>query len=201
MLGQSQSGSRAVSMDQSQFFLGAIQAVADESIMDFNHKLIPELIKMKFGPQDAYPQFKITGISDKAGKELADALSNLAHSQYIQPDDETEEHLRRRFGIPKKSEKGVRVVQAAARGKGPAEESRAGQPRPPEPEEENEPIQASEFAIPEERRYPIGTVASAADALRRCIGKPGEAIATRNILKKYPGLKPAAEALKKKSFA
>jgi hypothetical protein len=47
----------------------------------------------------------------------------------------------------------------------------------------------------------MGTIASAADALRRCVGKPGESQATANILKKYPGLKKAFEAVKKKPSA
>lgn len=115
LLGSTQSGSRAVSMDQSQFFLGAIQYLAEESVKPHNHKLIPELVKMKYGPQEAYPQLKITGIQDKAGKDLAEALKNLAESQFIQPDDPTEEHLRKRYGLPKKSDQGVRIVKAPAR--------------------------------------------------------------------------------------
>ncbi len=112
LLGSTQSGSRAVSMDQSEFFLGAIQYVADEAVSPHNHKLIPELIKMKFGPQESYPTLKVTGISDKAGKELADALKALAEGQIIQPDDAMEEAIRPRYGLPKKSDKGVRIVQA-----------------------------------------------------------------------------------------
>ncbi len=114
LLGSTQSGSRAVSMDQSEFFLGSIQHVADEAVNPFNHKLIPELIKMKFGPQKAYPQLKITGISDKAGLELAQSLKLLAESQWIQPDDDSEVAIRKRYQLPKKSDKGVRVVKAPA---------------------------------------------------------------------------------------
>lgn len=112
LLGSTQSGSRAVSMDQSQFFLGAIQYVADEAVSPINHTLIPNLIKMKFGPQEKYPLLTVSGISDKAGLELGNTLKALAETQYIQPDDELEEHLRKRFSLPKKSDKGVRFVTA-----------------------------------------------------------------------------------------
>lgn len=190
MLGQSQSGSRAVSMDQSQFFLGAIQYIADESVKGINHTLIPNLIKMKYGPQDAYPVLKITGISDKAGKELADSLKALAEGQFIQPDDELEEHLRQRFGVTKKSDKGVRIVK-------PQDSMAAMSPN----EVEGEPIKASEFAIPEERRYPIGTASQAADALRRSVGKPGASVARANILKRWPTLWALDEAIEAKHRA
>lgn len=112
LLGSTQSGSRAVSMDQSEFFLGGIQYIADESISAINHKLIPQLIRMKYGPQEAYPRMKISGISDKAGKELAEALAHLTTSQVIQPDDVLEAHTRKRYQLPKKSDIGVRIVQA-----------------------------------------------------------------------------------------
>lgn len=112
LLGSTQSGSRAVSMDQSEFFLGGIQYVADTACGSINHKLIPQLIKMKYGPQAAYPRLKISGISDKAGGELADALNKLATGQVIQPDDDLEAHVRRRYQLSKKSDKGVRIVQA-----------------------------------------------------------------------------------------
>jgi hypothetical protein len=114
LLGSTQSGSRAVSMDQSEFFMGAIQYVADEAVSPFNHKLLPQLVRMKYGPQEAYPRLKVTGISDRAGKELADALKALAEGQVIQPDDVLEAHVRRRYQLPEKSDQGVRLVKAPA---------------------------------------------------------------------------------------
>lgn len=112
LLGSTQSGSRAVSMDQSEFFLGSLQYIADECVSAINHKLIPQLIRMKYGPQESYPKMKVTGISDKAGKELADALKALAEGQIVQPDDMLETHVRRRYQLPEKSDHGVRLVQA-----------------------------------------------------------------------------------------
>jgi hypothetical protein len=114
LLGSTQSGSRAVSMDQSEFFMGSLQYIADEALAPFNHKLIPEIVRMKYGPQDAYPIAKVNGISDRGGKELAESLKLLAESQVVQPDDELEEHTRRRYKFPKKSPKGVRFAKPPA---------------------------------------------------------------------------------------
>lgn len=112
-LGITSSGSgRALSMDLSLFFLGAIQHIADEACMPINHRLIPDLIDMKYGKQEAYPKMKVSGIADKAGKELADSLKALAESQIIQPDDRLEGNMRKRMGLPEKSDQGVRIVQA-----------------------------------------------------------------------------------------
>lgn len=114
LLGSTQSGSRAVSMDQSEFFLGSIQYLADEAVSALNHKLIPDLIKMKFGPQAAYPRLQITGIQDRGGKEFAESMKLLAEAQVIQPDDDLEAHVRRRYNVPKKSDQGVRIAKPPA---------------------------------------------------------------------------------------
>lgn len=111
LLGQTGQGSQALSMDQSQFFLSAIQTVADVIADAHNHYTIPALIKMNFGPQLKYPKLKCTGLSDKAGAELATALKDLAQAQVIRPDDELEEHIRRRYSLSPRSDKGVRLVK------------------------------------------------------------------------------------------
>ena len=48
---------------------------------------------MNYGPRDKYPKLKFSGISDKAGKELAEILSILSTSQILTPDDKLEKHL------------------------------------------------------------------------------------------------------------
>ncbi len=55
---------------------------------------------MNFGPQDKYPILKVSGITDKAGSELATLLKSLVDGKMLTPDDRLEEHLRKRYGIP-----------------------------------------------------------------------------------------------------
>lgn len=107
-LGQSGSGSYALSFDLSDFFLGGIEHIADQIAEVFNQGPIREIIDLNFGPQDEYPEMKVSGISDKAGAEFAKILKDLSDSNYITPDEPTEEHLRRRLGLPKMSEVGRR---------------------------------------------------------------------------------------------
>lgn len=171
LLGSTQTGSRAVSMDQSEFFLGSIQHVADTACEPLNHKLIPELIKMKFGPQEAYPRLCVSGISDKAGKELADALKALAESQWIQPDDETEAHLRKRYQLPKKSDKGVRIVQAPKSMQQGDNVVTTDHPDKVEEKEKN--VQAAEFAVKSahDMRRSLGSNATTEAAVKLAEGR------------------------------
>ena len=101
-------GSYSLSFDQSDFFLGSLEHMADLVCEAFNKQIIPELIELNFGKQAAYPQLKFSGISDKAGKELAEVLKSLGDGKWIEPDLETEVHLRRRYGLPKKGTEDIR---------------------------------------------------------------------------------------------
>ncbi len=114
LLGQSGSGSYALSFDLSDFFLGGIEYLADLISEKFNQEVIPNLIKMKYGPQECYPQAKASGISDKAGKEFGELLKALSDGRWLTPDDPSEAHLRKRLGLPEASEKGRRPLPAAA---------------------------------------------------------------------------------------
>jgi hypothetical protein len=112
-LGMSGSGSYALSFDQSDFFLGALEHIAKIICEEFNSVLIPQLIKLNRGNRDAYPKLKVSGITDKAGKELADVVKILADGKIIVPDDQLEEHMRERYQLPKMSDIGKREVQPA----------------------------------------------------------------------------------------
>jgi len=111
-LGQSGSGSYALSNDLSDFFLSGIDHVAGKIESTLNRLLIPKLIMMNRGQRANYPTLKHSGVSDKAGKELAEVLKMLGETKFITPDDNTESHLRKRYGIPKASDIGKRIIDS-----------------------------------------------------------------------------------------
>lgn len=94
-------GSFALGTDLSDFFLTGIQNYANIITGVHNRKTIPELIKLNFGPQQAYPKMKATGINDKAGKELAEIISSLTTSQAIKSDSKLEDFVRKQYQLPK----------------------------------------------------------------------------------------------------
>lgn len=104
-------GSYALSQDLSDFFLSGIDHIAREITSKINTLLIPHLIKINFGPRAKYPKLKVSGISDRAGEELARILSMLATQKIIVPDDVLEDHLRKRYNLPMRSEDGQRTAQ------------------------------------------------------------------------------------------
>jgi len=113
-LGLSGTGAYALSNDLSDFFLSGIEHIAFKIESPFNQILIPSVVKLNFGPRKVYPKLKHSGLSDKAGKELAEIFTNLVNSKVIIPDDVLEDHVRKRFNFPERSLEGQRFNQPPA---------------------------------------------------------------------------------------
>lgn len=118
-------GSYALSNDLSDFFLSGINHIAKEICDEINQKLIPDLVKLNF-PNGKAPKLKVSGISDKAGKELSEILVALGGGKWLTPSDKDESHLRKRLGLPEQSDIGVRDTKPAAQSFGFAERIRLG---------------------------------------------------------------------------
>lgn len=99
-LGQSGSGSYALSFDLSDFFLGGLEYIAEQICETINNQLIPNLIALNFPNQKCLVELTASGISDRAGEELSRVIFNLVRSGTIKPDDRLEAHLRERYGLP-----------------------------------------------------------------------------------------------------
>lgn len=108
------SGAYALGTDLSDFFLTGIQNYANIISGVWNRKLIPNLIKLNFGEQPAYPQLKATGINDKAGKEIAEIIATLVDKQVFRADMKLEEYMRKQYKLPKADETTVRKKETPA---------------------------------------------------------------------------------------
>lgn len=97
-------GSYALGADRSDFFLSAIQYVADYIAEKFNNEIIPILIDVNFGPGHEYPKLTVADISDKAGIELANTLGTLVEKGVLLPDVAIEDMLRERYKLPARAE-------------------------------------------------------------------------------------------------
>lgn len=112
-LGANGRGSFALSEDLSDFFLSGLEHVAQEVCDKVNTHLIPMLMNMNRPGRGKLPLLKHSGITDKAGKEMADTMVALAGAKIIIPDDPLEDNVRKRFNWPGRSQQGQRQDQAA----------------------------------------------------------------------------------------
>ncbi len=115
-LGQNGVGSHALSTDLSTFFMGSIDHTAAIVSDEVNSVLIPLLVKLNRGPKAVYPKLKHSGISDRAGKELAQTLQFLRDGDFVTPDDQLEVNLRKRIGLPKMDPTTARAKAPGAAG-------------------------------------------------------------------------------------
>lgn len=105
MLGaKGNSGSFALGTDLSAIFLGGIQHIGYGIAEKLNNELIPEIVKAKYGERDKYPELTVSGIADKAGKDLAEILSTLAEKGLIQVSSNMQRHVHERYDLPEVDE-------------------------------------------------------------------------------------------------
>lgn len=99
-------GSYALSEDQSSLFLLSLTALANQICDVFNRHVIPELVDLNFDVAEGqrYPKLTFQKLGEVKYEELASSLSTLTGSGLITPDFETEDHIRKLFDLPKKSE-------------------------------------------------------------------------------------------------
>lgn len=101
-LGATDSGSRALSEDQSELFLQAIEAIAEQIAGTINKHAIKQLVDLNFGEQDVYPELTFTGISRADVEKLANAYSTLIMSEGIKAGEADEQYFRELLGLPER---------------------------------------------------------------------------------------------------
>jgi len=99
-LGDTESGSKALSEDQSDLFLLSLVAVANQIKDTINRFLIPELVDYNFDDVKEYPKltFEKLGVVDY--EKIANILSSLASSELLTKDEDLEDYLRTTLNLP-----------------------------------------------------------------------------------------------------
>jgi len=98
---QGNSGSFSLGSDLSDLFLTGIQYIANGIIAErINLDLIEQIVKAKYGEQDNYPKLRVTGINDKAGKELAEIVASLLDKDAIQASTRLQRHMHKVYKLP-----------------------------------------------------------------------------------------------------
>lgn len=99
-LGDTESGSKALSEDQSDLFLLSLVAVANQIKDTINRFLIPELVDYNFDGVKEYPKitFEKLGVVDY--EKISNILSTLAGSELLTKDEDLEDFLRTTLNLP-----------------------------------------------------------------------------------------------------
>lgn len=98
-LGQTPNGSRALGETMVDFFVLALQAVADDIAVTATAEIVEDLVDLNWGPEEPAPRIVVGSIADE--QELtAEALQRLIASGAVQADDELEDYVRQHYRLP-----------------------------------------------------------------------------------------------------
>jgi hypothetical protein len=93
-------GSFALSKDQSRLFILSLQYVATYVADIITKYAIERLIDINFGPQEYYPQLKVSKIGEVDYQTLASSLQSLVTAGLITADPGLEDYLRDNMSLP-----------------------------------------------------------------------------------------------------
>lgn len=99
-LGDTESGSKALSEDQSDLFLLSLVAVANQIKDTINRFLIPELVDYNFDGVKEYPKITFEKLGSVDYEKIANILSSLASGELITKDEDLEDYLRTKMNLP-----------------------------------------------------------------------------------------------------
>ena len=107
-LGAGQSGSRALSTDQTDLFLQSLEAVAKTIADVFNKYAIPQLVDFNFDNVKKYPKLSYNGISRVDVEKLSTAYQRLSQTGALVPAENDEQFFRALMGLPEQDEEEVK---------------------------------------------------------------------------------------------
>lgn len=99
-LAQGNTGSFALSEDNSRFFNFTLQATAKYVASHWNRKIIPRLVKWNFGDVPFMPQLRFDSIGHINLKDLVDGIAKLGEKGMMMNSVETENHVREVLNLP-----------------------------------------------------------------------------------------------------
>ena len=151
MLGATATGSFALSTDQTDFFVMALEGWLGSIVQVLNDVAIPRLFKLNpFPGMTAYPKLAHGPITRRDGKLFAETLAQLATGMWVTPTPEDEEFLRHEYDLPERKAEDIEAEREAAKAEEEARllaeaEAKANQQLAPE-DGDTPPLQASELA-------------------------------------------------------
>lgn len=101
-LGATDSGSRALSTDQSDLFLQSLEAVANSVAETIQKYAVKEMVDLNFDNVENYPKIKYAGITRTDAEKLATAFSTFVTAGAIIPTDTDEDFIRELLQLPER---------------------------------------------------------------------------------------------------
>lgn len=99
-LGSAETGSYALSEDQSSLLLYSLNAVAQHIADTINHYAVQQLLDYNWAGLKAYPKLAFSPVGQRDVVKIVDAITKLTQAMVLTPGPEIETYLRQELGLP-----------------------------------------------------------------------------------------------------
>jgi hypothetical protein len=113
-LAQSQHGSRALGQQHGDFFLLALQNLADQVALNITNSSVRRLVAYNFGEDAPVPKLVAANVQSRDITELTDSLTKFAQAGLVVSEENLRKFIRQELALPEESATGVVAIRGEA---------------------------------------------------------------------------------------
>lgn len=111
-LGQAEQGSRALGKEHGDFFLLALQNLADQIALNITNSTVRRLVAYNFGDSAPVPRLVAANVQARGLEDLVDALTRFAQAGLLMPEENLRHFIRQELALPDETPKGAVAVRS-----------------------------------------------------------------------------------------
>jgi hypothetical protein len=113
-LGQAEHGSRALGKEHGDFFLLALQNLADQVALQITNTTVRRLVSYNFGDHAPVPRLVAANVQARGLTDIVDALTQFAQAGLVVSEENLRSYIREELALPQESKRGVVAVRGEA---------------------------------------------------------------------------------------
>ena len=110
-LGQAEHGSRALGKEHGDFFLLALQNLADQVALQITNTTVRRLVSYNFGEYAPVPRLVAANVQARGLTDIVDALTQFAQAGLVVSEENLRSYIREELALPQESKRGVAAVR------------------------------------------------------------------------------------------
>ncbi len=110
-LGQSEHGSRALGQQHSDFFMLALQNLADQIALNITNTSIRRLVAYNFGEDASCPRLVAANVQSRGLADIVDSLTRFAQAGLVVSEENLRQFIRRELALPEEGPQAVATIR------------------------------------------------------------------------------------------
>ena len=113
-LGQAEHGSRALGKEHGDFFMLALQNLADQVALQITNTTVRRLVSYNFGDDAPVPRLVAANVQARSLTDIVDALTQFAQAGLVVSEENLRSYIREELALPPESVRRVVAVRGEA---------------------------------------------------------------------------------------